>query len=664
MRKLATFLATAALFGAPAAAQSIGFDRVTAGIEYQRSPSDTEALVETFRQGGHLDGLSSALAMPLLARGAPGIVVFDHDGDRDEDIYVTNNGANSLFSNQFAQTGEVSFVDVASATGTAAAAQDSTGACAGDIDNDGDLDLYVLGRMESNVFLRNLGGGQFADETAQAGLGAGALGHTSCSFGDIDNDGLLDVVIGNSFDWTSQEAIIEPFAYNHPNQLFRNLGGGTFEDVSARIGTHAGFPAGLENAPGLTWGIGFTDYDQDGDADILIADDQGLLPPAAGGGIDRGLLHIFENDGTGAFTDVTVQAGLTHPGDWTGLTVADYNCDGALDLFATNNGNWLPTFVGAPGPHDFNSRWYLGGPNGTFTDPGVGALGNTPFGWQPASADVDNDGDTDIVYVGGLDPNIFIDRSNPGTILRNDGCGAFSFDTALVSSHLRRSDQALALGDLNGDGFVDVVTVSNIDIPAPLPLLPWPFSFGSPFEAHNGFVPVWAPDGQGGFDFTGLRFPNGTLSVELSAGNENRWVKVEAVGSVGLTAHARVNRSAIGAVVRFTPKDGTTAIVPVGGGLGHASQDSRRLTFGLGRAPLGTLEVLWPGGIRNRLYHVRAGEDALFPEIPCDVSSGWPEYQACVAGSLHDIKTAGVINQTQLARLAASAIQFWHDEQP
>jgi enediyne biosynthesis protein E4 len=647
---------------AGANAQSIQFQQVAqtpgSGISYQRQPSSTEAIIQAFRDNGHLDSFGEVLTMPLLSRGAPAVVLLDYDGDGDEDIFVTNNGSNSLYSNQFMETGRVEFVDRGSEAGLSSVDRDGTGACAGDIDNDGDTDLYVMSRMAPNVLYVNRGDGTFEDKTASSGLGAGILGHMSCSFGDIDNDGYLDVVVGNTFDWTSQEAILDPFAFNHPNQLFHNNGDGTFTDISERIQTHAGFPPGLENAAGLTWGIAMVDYDQDGDQDIIMMDDQGLTPPATAGGVDRGLIHLFQNDGTGHFTDMTVQAGLNHPGDWTGMTVADYNGDGSLDLFATNNGNWIPIFAGLPPPHDFNSRWYFGSASGAFTDPGVGALGNTPFGWAASSVDYDNDGYTDILYFGGLDPNIFIDRSNPGTILRNDGNGNFSFDPALAGSHLRRSDQAVAVGDLNNDGFVDVVTVSNIDIPAPLPIVPWPFDLGSPFDPLNGFVPVWAPDGAGGFNYTGLTFPNGSLSVELSSGNSNRSIEVLTAGSKGLTPQGRVNRSGIGAVVRFTPRDGKPATLPVSGAMGHASQDSRRLTFGLGQKKTGVLEVLWPGGVRNRLYGVIAGERILFPEIPCGVDLPWEGYLQCLSQSFSDLESAGQVTPLEALRFGLSALRF------
>lgn len=105
--------------------------------------------------------ISDAIATPEKSDGAPGVALFDYDKDGDLDIYVTNgpnmrpdgvaqNGSNSLYSNQLVESGAVRFVDVANGAGVAAAGQDSTGVCFGDIDNDGDHDLLVLGRAEPN----------------------------------------------------------------------------------------------------------------------------------------------------------------------------------------------------------------------------------------------------------------------------------------------------------------------------------------------------------------------------------------------------------------------------------------------------------------------------------------------------------------------------------
>ena len=144
-------LATAAMHLSPAhAGTQITFDDIAAGgangLTYERVKSERDALFDAIKQRGTVNLEEFALA-PTQARGVPGVVIFDVDRDDDQDIYVTNgpNQANSLFVNQLSESGQLTFVDQAEALGVAATAQDSNGACAGDIDNDGDTDLLVLG---------------------------------------------------------------------------------------------------------------------------------------------------------------------------------------------------------------------------------------------------------------------------------------------------------------------------------------------------------------------------------------------------------------------------------------------------------------------------------------------------------------------------------------
>ena len=279
--------------------------------------------------------------------------------------------------------------------------------------------------------------------------------------------------------------------------------------------------------------------------------------------------------------------------------------------------------------------------------------------------DYDNDGDTDIVFHGGLDIGPFL-ATNPGVVLENDGSGQFSRDTvALAGStdHIRRTVHGMAAGDLDNDGFVDIVSVSNQDFPAPLPLAPAP-NLGGPFQDDAflffTFNPL-APPPAFLFEWAGFELDNGTLAVERSSGNGNRWLSVETIGSVGITSGGSVNRDGIGAVVKVTPKGGAPVLLPVLGGSSYASQDSLRQTAGLGAKKRATVEILWPGGVRNRLYRyrVRDGSRLLFPEIPCsiDTDAPFPAYLGCVANSLIELKSAGIIGQHQAIRLFSGAIR-------
>jgi hypothetical protein len=637
------------------------------GIDYRRVPSATNAVFERIKAEPRYT-MPLIVATPEKPRGSPGVALLDFDGDGDLDIYVTNGpgAANSLYANRLEETGALRFEDVAKAAGAAATDQDSTGVCFGDLDNDGDPELVVLGRSEPNRLFENRGDGTFRDATAESGLGKSDLGHTHCSVGDVDGDGLLDVAVANSYDWSRREAtLVEPWEHNHPNQLFVNEGGLRFRDASVSSGIRnlTGFRPPRDGAATITWALTLVDYDQDGDLDLLQADDQGgLLPPKEP---SRGLIQVLNNDGTGRFTSVTHRVGTDLPGtSWMGLAFADFDCDGHMDFFATNMGDYVFSAVGFPFTRgQLSSRAFLGTSEGGFVDAGPGALRATPFGWAVMAPDLDNDGDPDVVFFGSLDGALHtITADNPGAVLLNPGCSArFEADLdALAADHTRRNIHGGATGDLNRDGFPDLVTASAFDIPEEVPLKPYPVKHDSPFDATAWYVEAFSPAEGGVFVWNGLEFPDGGLAVEINDGNDNGWVEVRTLGTVGLLPDGRVNRDGVGAVIRVTPRGGRTTLRPVTGGSGYASQDALAQLFGLGRARTATVEVLWPGGTVNRLQDVRAGERIVFPEIPCDPrdpSLGRRKYRSCVAGALKVLRKQGLLSRSLAARFRASALR-------
>jgi hypothetical protein len=635
------------------------------GIAYHRVESPIQSVAERLERLPAMN-FSHVVLAPEKPRGAPGVALFDHDRDGDVDVYVTNGpgAANSLYSNLLAETGRLGFRDVAKRAGVEATAQDSTGVCFGDTDNDGDDDLLVLGRVEPNRFFENRGDGTFR-EAARSGLGGGSFGHTSCSMGDIDNDGLLDVAVANSFDWIHRGAIFTvPYAESHPNQLFRNLGDNRWEDVSETSGIQriTSVKPAIEQGATLTWAIALVDYDADGDVDLMHADDQAALPMNQA---DRAHVNVFENDGSGHFENVTAEAGTNTAGAWMGLAYADFDCNGAMDVFATNFGDYGYHPIGFPFERgQWSSRWFLGRGDGTFEDPGTGELMATPFGWSPITLDYDNDGDTDVIYLGALGTAVYtIVNDNPGAVLQNQGCEArFRRDAAAMTTrHERRVVEGAATADLDRNGFLDVVSVSSHDIPEGLEQKPYALDWGSPFDATAVYTEYLEPAPGGTFIPRGLSFPDGRLVIDLnSGGNGNGWASVRPRGTAGLVRGGRVNRSGIGAVLSFTPDGMETSMKPVMGGAGYASQDALETQFGLGRAGRGTVEVLWPGGTRNRLYGVEQGERVLLPEIPCGFDAGWgseAEYRGCVEAALDGLVRAKVLRRADTRRYLESALR-------
>ncbi len=666
---LAIALATLLLPCPARASSGVTFQDATSavGVSFERVPSATLAVAHALEARGTVTMADFVGNYPIKGHGAPGVALLDYDGDGDLDIYATNgpDAPNSLFSSQLVETGHLTFVDVAAQAGVTATDQDSTGVCFGDIDNDGDEDLYVLGRQEPNRLFENLGDGTFQDITAVSGTGGGNLTSTTCSMGDFDGDGLLDIVVGDSFDMATNLAIfVVPYALNQHNLLFMNAGGDTFVDASDSSGVGA--------FQEITWSVAAVDFNQDGKVDIVTANDNGAIPFADSGGLDRGFIRFLENDGTGHFTDRTEELGLHHPGDWMGLAFADLDGNGTLDVLGSNSGDYFEDFLGIPmhSPGDQTTRWFLQNPDGTITDPGIGSLVGSPFGWGNAALDYDNDGDTDLLYYGGIDAGPLVD-SNPGALLQNDGYANFTWDkAALIPSgapHALRVEQGVAVGDLDGNGFPDVVSVSPENLPtSPFGPVPYPQHWGGPFDGETVFFPSWMPGPTPGtFTYSGVPLLHGDVRVELnSGGNGNHWIQVEAEGTFGLTAGGQVNRDGLGAVLRVTPQGGSTAVIPIVGGLSYASEHALATTFGLGHAQTATVEVLWPGGVRNRLYEVRAGQRVLLPEIPCsfdDPGASPAAYAGCVLQALGELSAAGVVTPGQAGHLLGSALRAYQE---
>lgn len=675
-----TLLMAAALFGSgPVAAQPVIYNEISSdtsyGLTYSRTPPPRYQTLRGMVDRGAIS-LEEFVNAPYQPLGISGAAMLDFDNDGDLDLYVTNGPGtyNSMFVNQLRETGEFRFVDHGEMSGAGLPDHDSAAVCFADTDNDNDTDMFVLGTGEPNRFLENNGDGTFTDRTTHSGLAGGNFNSTGCSFGDINNDGLVDVVVGNMHDITNTLSLfVVPFLFAEQNELYLNTGGNAFEDISDSSGIrqHAVIPA---DAAGLTLSVAMVDFDQDGDVDIFAADDQGNLPAADRGGVDIGVVHVFENDGHGNFTDVTAQVNMAVPGAYMGLSFADYNCDDHIDVFASNFGDFA-NFSGAFGnPGELGreaSEWYLGGPDGVFSRPGVGDLIATPFGWGTVSVDFDNDGDSDIIFHGGMLGMAF-ELSNAGVVLENVDCSAeFIYrPDALAASvdHGRRGVRGVAAGDLNQDGFLDLVTTAEFVIPPEVPTLPFPVDFGSPFESQARFLPALLPAETPGFLVPNFITPDhGDLAVEISSGNGNGFASIRPSGMVGILDDARVNRDGLGAVVRFRSdgEEGISAIQTITSGATHLSQSPLDAHFGLGTAASGTVDILWPGGVRNRLYGVREGERLIVPEIPCDFGDAGQtsrEYYFCVFTAVSGLLQAEVVEIDLGIRLLTSALRAFVEQ--
>ena len=264
--------------------------------------------------GSFVDVTGTALTPPATFGRALGVATADFDGDGWLDIYVANDGeANQLWMNQ----GDGTLVDTGLLSGTAlngnGDAEGSMGVDAGDFDNDGDEDLFMTHlTTETNTLYVNDGTGRFDDRSALSGLGPPSLPLTG--FGtawlDFDNDGWLDILTVNGRVSRTEERANEPFPYDQPKQLFRNLGDGRFEEVTGRAGA-------VFAVSEVGRGAAFGDVDNDGDIDVLVGNDSG-----------RVRLLVNQLDNTHHWLGLRLVGGEQAPRDMLGARVEVARSDG------------------------------------------------------------------------------------------------------------------------------------------------------------------------------------------------------------------------------------------------------------------------------------------------------------------------------------------------
>jgi hypothetical protein len=337
-----------------------------------------------------------------------GVAVGDYDNDGDPDLYVTNYGGNTLYRNE----GDGTFRDV---TRAAAVSASGWSASAGffDFDNDGDLDLfvtrYVVWSFETNgycgerkpgyraychpdnyepvtnVLFANDGDGTFTDVSAKSGIGSVAGKGLGVSFADYDRDGFLDVYVAND---------------SFQSFLFHNDGNGTFSEMGLILGV--GFNEDGKTFAGM--GVDFADYDNDGQADIVVTD------------LSNERYRLFRQGKDGSFQDATHSSGLGAAtllfSGWS-TRFFDYDNDGWKDIFVAQ-GHVMDTIEKtAPNLRYEQPPLLLRNESGRFSRASAGAALERPWAGRGAAfGDIDNDGDVDIVV------------SNVGQralALRNDG---------------------------------------------------------------------------------------------------------------------------------------------------------------------------------------------------------------------------------------------------
>ncbi len=501
----------------------------------------------------------------LLETMGSGVALLDYDNDGRLDIFVVN-GAPLADPTQpgtvprksgpqdwnrlFHQRSDGTFEDVTEHAGLQGIGY-GMGVAVGDFDNDGFEDLYVTA-YGGNRLYRNNGNGTFTDVTAASGTGgvtaAGQSWYTSAAWVDLDNDGLLDLVVLRYLQWDFPEIYCGEHregyrAYCHPDLfpaisplVYHNDGHGHFSEVSAKIGL---------NVPGKGLGIALADFDRDGHTDIAIANDSMLE-------------FLYRNKGDGSFEEQGLAAEIAVDGDGRtyagmGIDFEDYNNDGLPDLVITNLANQRYALYRNNGDGSFTYDSYL---------TGLAGMTLLHSGWGIHFLDYDNDGLKDLLIAQGHDLDTIqltspeLRYKEPMLLARNTGKGFV--DVSGQSGAVFQEPwvaRGMAVGDLDNDGRLDAVVTTN----------------GGPIHIlHN------------------------------QTATSNHWL------TLALTGH-RSNRDAIGAEIKLTTAHGSQWLT-VSTAAGYLSANDKRAHFGLGADTVASLDIRWPSGILQHLDTLHADQ--------------------------------------------------------
>jgi hypothetical protein len=374
---------------------------------------------------------------------------------------------------------------------------------------------------------------------------------TSAAWVDLDNDGLLDLVVLRYVEWDFDEIWCGEHkegmrAYCHPDYfkpiaplIYHNDGNGHFTEVATKTGM---------GKPGKGLGVALGDYDRDGRTDIVIANDSMVE-------------FLYRNKGDGTFEDTGLFAQVAVDGDGRtyagmGVDFADYNNDGLPDLVITDLANQRYALYKNEGDGSFSYESYASG---------IGRMTIGHSGWGVRFVDYDNDGWKDLLIMQGHDLDTIENTSpslhyrEPMLLARNTGHG-FVDVSAESGAVFQQSwvGRGLAIGDLDNDGRLDAVVTTN-DGPA--------------YVLHNETVTPY------------------------------HWLTLKLVGH-------KSNRDAIGAEVKIITKQGIQmATVSTAGS--YLSSSDKRVHFGLANEKVvQSIEVRWPSGIVQTVRDV-AGDQIL-----------------------------------------------------
>jgi hypothetical protein len=488
-----------------------------------------------------------------------GLAVFDYNGDGRPDIFFTNGAATpslektspTYWNRLYRNDGSMRFTDVTDAAGVRGVGY-AMGAAAADYDNDGHVDLFVAG-VRQNQLLRNRGDGRFEDVTRQSGITSGEWAVAGGWF-DYDNDGRLDLLVVNYVQWSVEENRScgdegRGVQIFCDPRIFKGLPNRLYRNKGDGTFEDVSAKSGLLAHIGKGMSAAFADFNHDGRLDIFVTND--TVPN-----------FLFKNNGDGTFTEDALMAGVSvtdagRPISSMGTDAQDYDNDGRPDVhFTALTGETFPLFRNDG--------------HGAFIEEtqasGLGRATVKLSGWCSVLADMDNDGWKDIFTANshvnariGDFQSIAFKQSN--SLFLSDGRGHFSdVSNASGLSAAVAAHRGCGVADFDGDGRLDVVVLT----------------LGTPAE-------LWQNVGA---------IESG--SVVRDPGSGNHWLIVRLVGT-------KSNRDGIGAVVRVGSQVRTMTTA-----MGYASSSHGGVHFGLGgsSAPV-RVEVEWPAGTKQVIEDVK-----------------------------------------------------------
>ncbi len=508
----------------------------------------------------HVNGAEGDYHLPetLGAGGA----FFDADNDGDLDIYLVNSGywpgsaaAAQKHAALYQNNGDGTFTDITAAAGVGNRGNYGQGVACADYDNDGDTELYVT-NFGPDVLYRNNGDGTFTDITAHAGISDAAWSSSAC-FLDYDRDGHLDLFVVSYLDYSLDAAYLPcgenaTRTYCHPS-LFEGAPDKLYRNNGDGTFTDVSQEAGVGNISGMFHGKGLgvvsADFNNDGAPDLYVANDDTRN-------------DFFYNNGDGTFSEISLLAGCAYSFNGVaqagmGIAAGDYNGDGALDIFVTNLS------------YETNALYRNNG-DGTFTDVIYEArLGKESYlyvGFGTGFLDADNDGWLDLFVANGhiidniAETHDVLTYAQPNQLFRNKGDGTFQEISETAGPYFQRAQvsRGSIFGDYDNDGDVDILVTQS-----------------------NGFATL-------------LRNENG---------NKQNWLRIKPVGTIS-------NRDGIGARVLLAQQ-----IRDVNPCASYLSSHDARLHFGLGEnTNVNRLEIRWPSGVVDVYENLPVNQEHVLTE--------------------------------------------------